>query len=123
VGKANRTSGLINKCLGHLTEDVFLKLYKSLVRPKLEYVIQAWRPHLQKGINIFEKVQRRATKLIYSLRNKSYEHRLKALKSTTLEMRQTRGDLIKVFKIFKGFDQIDSGRFLRWWRVALEVKI
>jgi hypothetical protein len=41
VGKANRTLGLIKRCFGHLTEDVFLKLYKSLVRPKLEYAMQA----------------------------------------------------------------------------------
>ena len=56
-------------------------------------------------------MQRRATKLIHSLKNKSYEQRLKALKLTTLEIRRTRGDLIEVIKIFKGFDQIDSGRF------------
>jgi hypothetical protein len=74
-------------------------------------VIQAWRPHLQKDINFLEKVQRRTTKLIYSLRNKSYKDRLKALKLTTFEIRQTRGDLIEVFKIFKSFDPIDSGRF------------
>jgi ribonuclease P/MRP protein subunit RPP40 len=86
---------------------VFLKLYKSLVRPKLQYAIQAWRPHLQKEINLLEKVQRRATRLIYSLRNKSYEDRLKALKLTTLKTRRIRGDLIEVFKIFNGFDQID----------------
>jgi ribonuclease P/MRP protein subunit RPP40 len=56
-------------------------------------------------------VQRRATKLIYSLMNKSYDERLKALKLTTLEIRWTRGDLIEVFKIFEGFDQVDFGRF------------
>jgi hypothetical protein len=58
-----------------------------------------------------EKVQRRATNLIYSLRDKSYDERLKALKLTTLEIRWTRGNLIEVFKIFKGFDQIDLRRF------------
>jgi ribonuclease P/MRP protein subunit RPP40 len=57
VGKANRTLGLIKRCFGHLMEDVFLKLYKSLVRPQLEYAVQAWRPHLQKDINLLEKVQ------------------------------------------------------------------
>jgi ribonuclease P/MRP protein subunit RPP40 len=45
------------------------------------------------------------------LRDKSRNERLKALKITTLEMRWTSGDLIEVFKIFKGFNQIDSGRF------------
>jgi ribonuclease P/MRP protein subunit RPP40 len=87
----HRTKGLIKRCFGHLSEDVLLKSYKSLVRPKLEYAIQAWRPHLQK--------------------DKSYEDRLKALKLKTLEIRRTRDDLLEVFKIFKGFDQIDLGRF------------
>jgi ribonuclease P/MRP protein subunit RPP40 len=50
------------------------------------------RLHLQKDINLLEKIQRRVTKLIYSLRDKSYNERLKALKLTTLQMRQTRGD-------------------------------
>jgi ribonuclease P/MRP protein subunit RPP40 len=49
--------------------------------------VQAWRPHLLKYINLLEKVQRRATKLIYSLRDKSYDERLKAFKLTTLEIR------------------------------------
>jgi ribonuclease P/MRP protein subunit RPP40 len=46
VGKANKTLGLIKRCFGNLTEEVILKLYKSLVKPKLEYAVQAWRPHL-----------------------------------------------------------------------------
>jgi ribonuclease P/MRP protein subunit RPP40 len=94
---SNLNIRLIKRCFGHLTEDVFLKLCKSLYRPKLEYAIQASRPRLQKDINLLEKVQRRAKKLIYSLRNKSYEDRLKALKLTTLEIRRTRVDLIEVF--------------------------
>jgi ribonuclease P/MRP protein subunit RPP40 len=111
VGKANKTLGLIKRCFGNLTEEVILKLYKSLVRPKLECAVQAWRPHLQKDIMLPEKVQRRATKLIVSLRDKPYDERMKKLKLTTLEKRRTRGDLVEAFKIFKGFDKIDPGRF------------
>jgi len=36
-----------------------------------------------------------------------YEDRLNILKLTTLEIRRLRGDLIEVFKMFKGFDNLD----------------
>ena len=58
-------------------------------------------------------MQRRATKLISSLREKPYEERLKYLGLTTLETRRIRGDLIEVFKIFKGFDNIHYNRFFQ----------
>jgi len=50
-----------------------LQLYKSLVRPHLEYSIQAWSPHYQKEIDLIEGVQRRATQLISGLIGYTYE--------------------------------------------------
>lgn len=44
-------------------------------------------------------VQRRATKMVQSLKNKSYEQRLQELKLTTLEQLRKRGDLIEIYKI------------------------
>ena len=82
-----------------------------MVRPRLQYCIQC--PHLRKDIDLSEKVQRRATRLIYSLHDLQYYDRLKRLKLTTLETMRVRGDLIEVFKIIKGFEEVDSKLFLR----------
>ena len=90
---------------------IILLLYKTLVRPHLEYSVQAWRPHFWGDIDLLEGVQRRATKLITSASNKSYEDRLHILNLTTLETRRLRGDLIEVLKIFKGFDNLDRSKF------------
>jgi ribonuclease P/MRP protein subunit RPP40 len=58
-------------------------------------------------------VQRRATKLITSVKDKTYEERLRLLNLQTLETRRIKGDLIEVFKMFKGFENIDPCMFFR----------
>ena len=65
----------------------------------------------KKDIDILERVQRRATKIIQKLRNISYEMRLKECGLTTLETRRLRGDQIEVFKILNGYENIDRNIF------------
>ncbi len=84
-----------------------MKLYKSLVRPHLDYAIQAWSPHLEKDKNSLEKVQRRATKLIPSLKHLLYGERLSQLHLTTLNTRRERADLIQTYRIMNQIDKID----------------
>ena len=103
---ANATLGMIRRSFVNRDRETIMQLYKSIVRPKLEYCIQAWRPYLQKDIDLIEKIQHRATKMIGALKNNTYEERLTILGLTTLETRRIRGDLIEVFKIFKGFEDI-----------------
>ncbi len=57
-----------------------------------------------------EAVQRRATKMIPSLRNKSYEERLARLNLFSLEKRRLRGKFIECFKIRKGFTNVDANK-------------
>ena len=73
--------------------------------------IQAWRPYHKKDIDILERVQRRATKMIQKFRNISYEIRLKECGLTTLETRRLRGDQIEAFKILNGYENIDRNIF------------
>jgi hypothetical protein len=110
---ANATLGMIRRSFVTRDESTILQLYKSIVRPKIEYCIQAWRPYLKKDIDLLEKIQHRATKMISSLKDHSYEERLQILGLTTLETRRLRGDLIEVFKIFKGFDDVPWENFFK----------
>jgi hypothetical protein len=57
-------------------------LYKALVRSHLEYVIAIWCPYKKGDNSSLEKVQRRATKLIDSIKHLPYEDRLKKIKIT-----------------------------------------
>ena len=61
---------------------------------------------------MLESVQRRATKIIPTLMNISYEMRLNACGLTTLETRRLRGDQVEVFKILNGYENIDRNMFL-----------
>jgi hypothetical protein len=112
VKKANCVLGMIKRNIKFKSKKVIVKLYKSLVRPRLEYCVQAWSPHLRKDIDRIERVQRRATKMIEGLGDVSYEGRLQQTELLSLEKRRVRGDLIQVFKIMKGFCKIDYTVFL-----------
>ena len=109
--KANRLLGCIAHTFKHMDKDSFVLLYKSTVRPILEYASSVWSPHLKKDIVMLENVQRRATRLLPELRHLPYHDRLKALDLPTLKFRRLRTDLIQCFKILKMIDEVDSGTY------------
>ena len=60
-----------------------------------------------------EKVQRRATKLNPTLKNKYYDERNRIrFNASGLETGRLMGDLMDILKIFKGYDSIDHEFFL-----------
>ena len=74
-------------------------MYKSLVRPILEYGQPAWAPMYEREADSIEAVQRRATCLIPQLKNQPYRDRLKQLNLPTLKHRRIRGDMIYIYKL------------------------
>ena len=113
VNKANRMLGLIRIGFTCLDADVFMNLYLVMVRPLLEYCVQAWSPHRRRDISLIEGVQRRATKLVPGLKDLSYEQRLVRLNLTTLEERRTRGDMIQAYKMITRKEDINPDKFFK----------
>ena len=84
---AYKTLYLLRRTLSacHLSSTK-LSLYLSLVRSKLSYCSQVWRPHLIKDIKLIERIQRKATKFILNDFHSSYRDRLLALKLLPLSL-------------------------------------
>ena len=105
---ANQVLGLITKSFHYRTKNTLVPLYKSLVRPRLEFAAAAWSPWLEKDIECLEKVQRRMIRMLSNVRGTSYEEKLKDAGLTTLKDRRDRGDVIEAFKTMRGFNNVDK---------------
>ena len=111
VSKANQMLGIIKRSFDNMGEFAFLNLYKSLVRPHLEYGNVIWSPATVNEIILIEGVQRRATAMIKKCKGLSYEERLRKLGIPTLEYRRHRANLIQVYRLFSGIDRMDANVF------------
>ena len=109
VHKANRILGVIYRTLGPSNVEAFSTLYKSLVRPVLEYASPVWCPYLVKDMLALEKVQRRASRRALGQRrgDMEYEDRLKILKWPTLEKRRHYISLVECYKTVFGLNGLN----------------
>ena len=95
VNKANSILSLIVRKLDFIEQDLFILMYKALVRPHIEYGNTIWYQQVRRDI---ESVQKRATRLIPGLKDLTFVDRLKTLKLPTLAHHR-RGDMIQTVKI------------------------
>ena len=102
TNKAFAMLGIIRRTFDNIGKDIFLLLYKSLVRSHLEYGHSIWNPHHMGLIREIESVQKRATKLVPACRKLTYKERLRFLQLPTLRYRRIRGDMLEVYKIVYG---------------------
>ena len=107
---ADSMLGLIHCSFQHKDNEMLIHLYKALVRPHVEYASSMWSPFKLRDIKFIEGVQRRATRLSSDLRNEPYNIRLTTLGLATLQFRRERADMLQVFKILNGYEDIDSSR-------------
>ena len=67
----------------------------------LEYCVQVWGSQHRKDVELLERVQSRAMRMIRGLEHLCYEDRLRMLWVFSLEERRLWGDLIVAFQHLK----------------------
>ena len=114
TSKARNVSYTVLKAFTSNDKSIFINLYKTFIRPLLEYNTPIWTPHLTTDIKNVEQVQRYFTRRLcqkLNLKFTSYSDRLNELKLDSLETRRTKFDLILLYKIFNGLIDINFKDF------------
>ena len=109
-GKTNRMLGLLKRTVVSRNPASLLKMYKTIVRPHVEYCVSIWSPSYKKDKETIERVQHRFTRLFKELRG-LYNDRLSELGLWSLEERHNRADLVEVFKIITGQSSVPASTF------------
>ena len=102
VTKATQVLSVIRRSFALLDHFTLPLLYKSLVRPHLEFGNLVWGPFNRADQKLLERVQRRATRMVRDMRHLPYEERLQKLRLPSLYYRRKRGDMIYMYQLFHG---------------------
>ena len=62
ASKGNQILWLVRRTIAYKEKQLIVPLYKAIVRPHLEYCIQAWRPYRKKDIDRLERYKEKQLK-------------------------------------------------------------
>ena len=102
VSEARRVAGWTLGAFKSRSPHVMMTLYKSLVRPHLDYCCTLWSPTKIGDIYRVEDIQRAFTRKIGGLRGLNYWQRLQSLGLLSLQRRRERYTMILVWKVYHG---------------------
>jgi hypothetical protein len=94
------------KCFHYRDRNIFVRLYQQYVRPHLEFSTPVWSPRLISDIQMLEKVQERAVKMVSGLAGRDYEEKCKEIGLETLKERREIQDMAQVYKLVHGIDKV-----------------
>ena len=106
------------------SEIVINTLFKSMVRPIVEYCCVVWNPTKVSEIAFIESIQRTATSKIAGISDMNYWERLKKLKLMSLERRREHYVLVYMHKILQHRVPNDIGiEFYENSRLGLKARV
>ena len=115
--KAARTAqtvlAQVSRAFHFRDRHVFVRLYKTYVRPHLEFSVPAWSPSSGADRECLEKVQMRAVNMVSGLSGRTYDKKLLELGLVTLEERRHQIDMVQTFKILKGVDKVNRDTWFK----------
>jgi hypothetical protein len=117
AGTATAVLGQISRAFHYRDRHTFVGLYKQYVRPHIEFAVQAWSPWTLQDREVLEKVQKKVVGMVSGLRGRTYEEKLEELGLTTLEERRHQADMVQVYKIVTGKDNVKGET---WFKMAAE---
>jgi hypothetical protein len=94
--------GQITRAFHFRDRCTFVKLYKTYVRPHLEFCTPAWSPWTQADIDCIEKVQMKMVSMVSGLQSDTYEGRLAELGMDSLRERRHVFDMVLMNKMAHG---------------------
>ena len=89
----------------------WMKLYNTYVKPSMMYSCEAWKPATRESLEKLEAVQRRAVRMAGGQGNKSYREACREAGLNTVEEQLDEADMVRVFRIMNGNDNIDKTIF------------
>ena len=111
ASKANQMLALIRRSFQNINAVSLPLLFKTFVRPHLEYGNVIWGPFNRADQKLIERVQRRGTKLVQTIKHLPYTERLQHLKLPSLYYRRRRGDMIAIYQLFNGGLDLEPEQF------------
>jgi hypothetical protein len=105
---ARAVLGQISRTFHYRDRVTFVKLYKTCVRPHLEFSTPAWSPWSQMDKDCLKKVQIKMVQMISGLSGKTYEEKLTEIGLESLENRRTELDICMAHKLLHGVGELDS---------------
>ena len=111
VAKASQILAVIRRSFQLLDRTTLPLLFKTLVRPFLEYGNLVWGPFNRADQKLVEQVQRRATRLVDEVRAEPYTERLRLLGLPSMYHRRRQGDMIAVYQVLHSGVDLDPQTF------------